>query len=196
MRLYPQNPERIANVIGIDPGTQSLGLCCISFDVDTLAITRVHAETFIGDKLNPDECLSQIHSDRFARIEAHKNNLVKQFNIYNPNWIICESPFFNTKRPQAFSALVEIVNAIRYAVVEYDNITRLELIDPPSVKKAVGAAGNAKKDGVMAAILNIDELCLNSTRPMAMMDEHSIDASAVCYYKFNEIRKSLLVKEI
>lgn len=190
MHLYPKQPEYIARLIGIDPGTQSLGLCCMWIDALSLQITNIEATTFIGDKLPQLTWMQENHSDRFARIYAHRQNLLNTFNHYQPVWIRSEAPFINMRRPQAFAALIEIVDAIRLAVAEYDRGIGLELIDPSTVKKSVGASGGADKNGVKASISRIDEI--SSKINISLLDEHSIDSVAVAYSKLLEVRQNTI----
>ena len=93
----------------------------------------------------------------------------------------------------AYGALMEIVFAVRRAVLDYDNTQPLDTVDPPRAKKAVGATGNAKKPEMMASVLKLkeefklDEVTSNST--IENLDEHSIDALAIAYFKLQSLRK-------
>jgi hypothetical protein len=189
LHLLPGDASRVGSILGIDPGTQSLGTGIIDIDVTTLEIVRSTATTFVGDKLGPNRWLANVHSDRFARLDAHRRNLLELLHLVQPISVVCESPFFNSRRPQAFSALVETVDMVRHAVWEYDQNMVLDLIDPPSVKRAVNAAGNAGKDDVHLAISKISEFKYSGLIPFASLDEHSIDALAVAYSKLIEYRK-------
>lgn len=186
----PNNAEWTAVITGIDPGTEMLGVADIYFNVKTFEIVSVNSTTYIGSKLNMDRWLAEIHNARFSRLRAHKENLAAHFMRVNSSCVVCESPFFNPRRPNAFEALVETVMTIRQAIWEYDLNLPLFQIDPPSVKKAVGAKGGADKDSVKNRILSIDELRLKFFGPVLlhMLDDHSIDAIAVAYSKFVEFR--------
>lgn len=189
MHLMPHNAGELANIVGIDPGTEHLGLSCITFNVVTLGIHQTAAQVFVGSKLGISSQQSLVHSARFARIDAHRENLTSVLRALKPVAVVCESPFFNSMRPQAYGALVEIVNAIRYAVWEYDPQMPLDLLDPPRVKRSVGAAGNAKKDVMQQAVLGLSELNFQGPVPLTELDEHSIDAIAVGYSKLIGLRK-------
>jgi Holliday junction resolvasome RuvABC endonuclease subunit len=129
------------------------------------------------------------HSARFARLHSHYVNLRMTFEYTRPVIVVCESPFFNAKRPQAYGALVETLSAVRRALWEYDPYMQLYLIDPPRVKRAVGAAGNAGKDDMRTAVLKLaQELRYQGPVPLECIDEHSIDAIAVGYSKLVEFR--------
>jgi Holliday junction resolvasome RuvABC endonuclease subunit len=192
MFSYPIDKTTQACIVGIDPGSETLGLCLLYFDVVTLNILRVHSQTFIGSKLPTDPMLSICHSDRVSRIKAHEDNMVNLFISTNPIAISSESPFYNPRRPNAFGALVEVMSAIRNAVIRYSDTSRLFTVDPASVKRAIGAKGNADKDMVKHHLGNIPEIVNNLSSPLIDMDEHTVDAIAVAYHQLLSYRHSTL----
>jgi Holliday junction resolvasome RuvABC endonuclease subunit len=190
MHLMPLDACDVGSIVGIDPGTETLGLACIKFSVSSLRIVGTSAHTFTGSKLGMNQWIAAIHSNRYSRLQAHRMNLIFQFNHYQPNIIVCESSFFNPRRPNAFSALVEVLDTVRDAVLAYDNTLALHLIDPPSVKKAVGASGASGKESVKEAVLKLtDELQYQGDICLDQLSEHAIDAIAVAYSKLNEYRR-------
>lgn len=181
---------RTTNIVGIDPGSETLGLSVIEIDIDTLQIVKSSACTFVGSKMFDDSSwLATSHSNRVARIAAHKQNLVYQLRKIDPICIACESPFYNPRRPNAYGVLVEVLTMIRDAVIEYDVWKTLYLIDPPTVKKSVGAAGNADKIKMLEAVINLKSLNLNCDP--SSLDEHSIDALAVAYCRYRQLTNSI-----
>ena len=188
MHLMPNDPGDIATIVGIDPGSDTLGLANLSFSISQMQVLSWAAQTFVGSKLPINEWMSNMHSHRFARIDAHRLNLIYAFNFHQPVAIVCESPFFSSKFPQAFGALIETVSGIRQAVWDYDKTIGLDLIDPPSVKKAVGAAGNAGKEEVQSAVVRLLGHCYTGSLPLERLDEHSFDAVAVAYSKFMQFK--------
>ncbi|EKD22653.1 MAG: hypothetical protein ACD_84C00020G0001, partial [uncultured bacterium] len=77
---------------------------------------------------------------------------------------------------------------IRRAVMHYDIWTSLDFVDPPTVKKAVGAHGKSQKYDVRKKVLALKELCYNGEIPIELLDEHSIDALAVAYHRLIILR--------
>lgn len=191
MHLMPSDPEHLACIVGLDPGTETLGVGIITFDVRTLWIEKTTALTLKGSKCRMNPSMIESHSERFARIDTLGLNILDILHYHKPIAVVCESPFFNSKRPQAFSALIEATAMIRYTVWRYDPSIGLCLVDPPSVKQAVGAKGNAGKDDVQKAVLTIGELNYQGLLPLSSLDEHSIDAIAVAYSKLIDYRKPL-----
>lgn len=188
--LYTNNPINTATILGIDPGSESLGVAKIDFYLDTLAVAQVYSSTYLGSKLGMNQWMANVHSPRFARINAHHHNLLQVLRDTQPIAVVSESPFFNSRFPQAYGALTEVVTAIRQAVWDYDPNVQLELVDPPRVKRAVNAPGNAKKDEVHNAVLSISEIAQNfqGPTPLEDLDEHSIDAIAVAYFQLKQYR--------
>lgn len=184
-----KNTNTIVNIIGIDPGTNTLGFSVIYFDCKTLTILSTFATTFIGEKLSRYDDYSRfLHGDRFMRLRAHEENLLHLFRQFQPFQVVAESNFMNTRRPQAYGALVETVSAIKSALYRFDPWKPLYLIDPPTVKKAIGAKGNADKEEVKRCLLKLeDDLHYQGDIPITALDEHSIDAIAIAYQRYRAI---------
>lgn len=192
MHLMPYNAESIVTILGLDPGTNNLGLAWISFDAVTLQIVRTQSLLLTADKMNPSPWYAEIHCDRHSRLKTLQENILQVLHYVNPVCVVTESPFFNALRPNAYQALIETIEMIRHAVSMFDIYKSLNYIDPPSVKRAVGGAGNAKKEEVQRRVLMIDELNYQGQTPLGSLDEHSIDAIAVAYSKLIEFRRNRL----
>ena len=177
------------NLIGIDPGSDKLGIACLKIDLDTLEILESTANTIIASKLVSDQSFfAQVHSYRTARIYRLKEEILKYFNKIQPSVISCESPFFNPRRPGAFQPLVEVLAMIKDAVIEYDLWQPLFLIDPSSIKNSVKAPGNADKDRMKVAVLALNDLKFDGD--IEKLDEHSIDALAVAYCRLKHLKEN------
>jgi len=194
----PEHTSTIASIIGIDPGTDTLGVANIYFDIPTLQIVSTQAQTLKGAKNASGSWISEINGDRWGRIESHYANLFQIFNHYQPLEIACEAPFINRGQPQAGLALTEVVAMIKHAVVLHDSWKRLYMIDPPTVKNAVGVLGRAGgpegKKLMRAAVLAMPELNYNGETPIELLDEHSIDAIAVAYCRYKNLLDELCLK--
>jgi len=190
MHLMPRNPERIASLMGMDPGTNTFGLAWINIDVSTLEIVNTQSLLLVAEKMRPDPWYAEINTDRHARLQVLSRNISNVLHDVQPVCVVTESPFFNQKRPNAFQALIETLEMIRQVVYAYNWTQPLNYIDPPSVKRAVGAAGNAKKEEVQARVIKIPELNYQGSVPLEELDEHSIDAIAAVYSKLIEFRRN------
>lgn len=185
---YPEIPATL-KLIGMDPGTETFGLCLMTVAVGDLSIISINAQTLKLSKLSINRTAAIVHGIRLAKIMALQNALTMYFEAVMPDIIGTESPFINTKMPQAYGALVEVVTHMRMAVVNYDIRQTLHVASPSQVKNAVGAKGNAGKQDVLEAIKNLSELKDKYIKPFELLDEHSIDATAVAFYLLRGLRE-------
>lgn len=192
MLTMPPDSSQVVTIIGIDPGSHCLGVAALSFDVRTLQIAATDAWTLIGKKLaGKHGWMTDLHGERNGRVHALEQELLRIFQYYQPLEIASESPFINSKFPQAGLALTVVVCGIRQAVMQYDLWKELYLIDPPTVKMAVGAPGNAPKEIVKEKLMQLPGLNYIGSTPLAFLDEHSIDALAVAYCRFRLLLEKL-----
>lgn len=185
----PDNPDLDAiRIIGIDPGSTNLGYARLDFSGLTGKIIRTNAITLtVGRKSDMDVDMAETHGDRFARIAALCDQLKAMLESDRPHYIVCESPFYNPKRPMAYGVLVEVMSALRRTVWEYHPFMKFDPIDPSSAKNAVGASGAAKKEVMQQAIISMTELNYEGEIPQTEIDEHSIDAIAVAYSRYKKL---------
>lgn len=189
--VFPEGGSTVATVCGIDPGTNNLGFCALKFDLVTRELVSIQAETFRSDRmLESDSFIPLTHTERVERILAQKNNLVRQLNYYRPIATCCESPYYNSFRPNAFGALVEIIFAIRMACLEHNKLMRFFTYEPSVIKKAVGAGHISGKDAVKLSVQQNTEIQSKLIGDMALLDEHAIDAISVCYTHYNKYGRS------
>jgi Holliday junction resolvasome RuvABC endonuclease subunit len=185
------------SIAGLDPGTETLGAAILVVDLATWKIVASYAQTFKGTKLaGKGDWVSEIHGDRVGRINAHEHNLLELFLRWMPVEVACESPFFNRLHPQAYGALMEVISAVSQALMRYDKWKPLHLVDPPTVKNAVGVKGNKGgpegKALMQKAVLALAPVFnYQGTTPMDRLDEHSIDALAVAYCRFKSLQREL-----
>lgn len=190
MLTMPQDPCETACIIAIDPGSESLGCACLTVDIRTLQLRNIWSTTFHGSKLHPNPWTTFMFGERIAKIEAHAENLLYILESERPICLVCESPFINMKRPQAYGALMEVISAIRRVMMQYDAQRSMYMIDPPSAKKAVGAPGNADKQTVQQHILANVEIMQALSTPVSNLDEHSFDAIAIGYSQILSFRNT------
>ena len=190
MLVYPENASRIVTIVGIDPGTVSLGLSAMRYDAATLKLVSVEGLTFNSEKmLAEDPVLSETHSERMSKIRAQYLNLVNMFRYYRPSFIVAESPFYNSLRPAAYGALMEVLAAIKSAAADYDNMVPFITYPPSTIKIALGAGAWAKKEEIRTRMLNMTSLPFIGPYPLDTLDEHAIDAIAVCNCHYKTILK-------
>lgn len=191
MSTINDHDQQVGRIVGIDPGSTTLGFSILEYDLHSFEIVRTYARTFNAGKMKLSELDIANHSERYARIYELMDTLYDAFVEMEPTFVISESPFMAMRRPQAYGALVEVVFAIRSALRKYDPTMNLDLIDPPRAKNAVGAGGNAKKEQVHAALkkllpnLHFDET--RSSESFDKLDEHSVDGLAIAYSRWRKL---------
>lgn len=176
-------------IIGIDPGTESMGITILEVDIETLDLVSIRSNTYFSSKLPVLLNVELIHGTRIQKINNIRFNLMRLLQNENPNIVCCESPFINMKRPGAFAALNEVVSTIRNVIIDYDIQLPFLLVEPSNVKRAIGAPGNCDKDTIkkfcksnidVSRLMNIDSL-----------DEHSIDSLCVAYHGYNILKERI-----
>ena len=172
----------LASIVGIDPGTETLGLATLWFNPLDMKIDSIVVETVIGSKHHYYDWVQECHSERHNKLLGHTRHLRAHFDSVLPLAIACESPFYNRLRPNAFEALLGTLSAIRQATIEHSLWRSLDTVDPPTVKKAIGAPGNADKIAVKAAFEK-HEISNLISNPQALT-EHAIDAVCVAYWRY------------
>tara|TARA_B100000700_G_scaffold208593_1_gene229308 strand:- start:58342 stop:58971 length:630 start_codon:yes stop_codon:yes gene_type:complete len=190
MLELPDNGD-VLRILGIDPGTQTLGTAVLDLDLKTYDIRIVHCETYKADhlaKFDPRfQDISQAHGDLAMRLIAHKENLRSLMEHMVIDELVAESSFMHM-RAHAFEALVRCMESIRLAAWEYDMSMPVHKVTPQGAKAAVGAAGKGKgKDAVKVGIKkllkdNSKQLYYEAPKDFEQLDEHSIDAIAIGYH--------------
>lgn len=164
------------------------GVSTLSFDVLTLKVVSIKAMTINAGKLAKDPLMAAVMGDRFRRISLIGEVLTDLLEELEPLGISCESPFFNPGRPNAFAPLVEVLTEVKKSVSSHSRLKPLYLIDPPTVKKAVGAEGRGVggKEAMKDAFRKLTELTPLFDPPLESLDEHAVDASAVAYCLYKD----------
>lgn len=178
-------------ILSIDPGTNKLG---VSF-----AIAHLGNRTFTIQEaftVDIDRLVNIVNSDKvdshgkYNTMTASIYQLIKELILdYQPDWVICESPYMNSRFPLPYALLTLCVQTIYKSVKDYDVTIGFTLIDPASVKKQLGVKGNSgDKTAVYRALLECPFIHsivdLNNN-----IDEHASDAIAIGYYGFMDYLK-------
>lgn len=179
--INPANdqPYRVA---AIDPGTNTLGISFLDVDLARRSITVIDSTTYRADtRIREESIVYETRGDRAARLHFHRANFSALLRQFEPHAVVAESPFMG-RFPAAFEALCECREMLRSAVHEYNPRIPLELIDPPTAKKAVGAlVQKGSKENVQASVLALPDLRWALPVPISMLDEHCFDSIAVGY---------------
>jgi Holliday junction resolvasome RuvABC endonuclease subunit len=183
-------------IVGIDPGTDTVGFAVIDLNLLSGKMDIGDVKTLVGsERLKYYRRRREIHGDRFVRLQLLKESLIDGFMDLQPHAVICESPYFNPRRPGAFYALVEAVNMVQHAVYAYCPDMVLNMIDPAKTKANLGVSGKSGDKEAIGPALARAPYLHGSPRFAALpvWDEHSRDALAIAYYHACTLRSQLFL---
>lgn len=171
--------------IAIDPGTDTLGVALCEINLLTRQFTVLEVTTLKASKqITHYPGMVETHGEKQARLFAHKNTLLSLFRFWRPEAIVSESPFMG-RFAAAFGALVECMQVLREAVMEYRVYQPLETVDPPSAKKSVGVkAKGSSKDDIEKAVIADPLIHFAEGLSRTGHSEHVYDAIAVGKWKY------------
>jgi Holliday junction resolvasome RuvABC endonuclease subunit len=171
----------VIRLLGIDPGTDTLGVAITDVSIDTYEPTLVYADTFVASReIRGRPWAEELRGGRDLRLVSHYERLYELMRLTTPTLVSAESPFLGRGRVDAFAALVECHAMLRAVCWDYSPSLYLRRIDPITVKNAVGVSHiKTTKDDVRAAILTLYQESCAEEVPLLELDEHAIDATAV-----------------
>ena len=174
-----QTPFR---VLGIDPGTTTLGVAVLTWDFRSQKYRVENAFTLqANDRLLGYQSITEVHGGRISRFYQQADELSCILANVRPHAVIAESPYMG-RFAQSFGALTECVLNLRQIVYTYDCFMPLEQIDPTRVKKKVGVHKGkmSDKEDVRRALRERSDLIWDVD--LEALDEHSVDAVAIALY--------------
>ena len=195
----------VIRVVGIDPSTTNMGVCIIDVDLpQQTPFKLVYANTIKGDR-----CLYDIpvqfddthETGVLARSWALARALGNLLRIYSTDWDevkiisrsmtgICEDNFLGVS-PGTFKQLIQFVSMVQEQFT--DNEVHLSYVLPMLAKEVVGAAfKGTQKEDVKAGVLEYAWLDAGDC-DLNLLDEHSIDATAVALFRCEIIGKQFEV---
>lgn len=185
--MVPTPRDDAIRILGIDPGTDTLGVGIIDIDIYTYEPIVVYGHTFKASKMIDSESTAvERLGARTIRLRTHYESLFDIFEVAEPTLIAAETPFLKFGRVSAFEALVECYVMMQQAVWQYSPSFYLHRVDPVSAKNYVGVShkGTDKND-VRDGVLKHFAGKVADGVDMALFDEHTIDAIAVanCLYR-------------
>jgi Holliday junction resolvasome RuvABC endonuclease subunit len=177
----------ILRVMGVDPGSSSLGLTIIDHNIETNTPTLWYTELFQAKTVIDSSPYLFNFPTRGQRLRKCGLYLTEMLEEYQPHLVACEDAYMG-RFPTAFRSLSEGIICIQNAVAAWDPFVRLMLVDPPTAKIAVGAPGrgggkDAVRDAVMANRDFVKEVEVD------LLDEHSIDSIAIAYWALQRWRE-------
>jgi len=174
----------IYRVLGVDNGTDTVGIAVVDHHLVTGLSTVVHAETLTASRTayTRHEGKLDARGKMQARLDVIATWFWEVLNEFDPDVIGCEAPFQHL-HAHSFAALTTAIDNL--SSVSFDYCTTLEFsrISPGSAKKAVcpvGQYGNSKEHIREMIKINRD-IVLDNGLVLDDLDEHAVDAIAVAH---------------
>lgn len=179
--------EDTFTILSLDPGTIFTGYGLIKANIQTLEMVQAKAWTVDASKLvDIQDWDTGLYGERFARVKQHGIAFYEYLIEHQPMVVVCESPFYNPRRPTAYGALLEIVLTIREQLYQWDRWMMLHQIDPATAKKSIGVPGNSgDKSLVKEKLLQLNEF---KNIGLEDFDEHSADALLIAKCQLDKLR--------
>lgn len=185
MWVYPNPPVDVrVRIVAIDPGSSTLGTALLLVDPVERTITVGDAFTYnVGVRIDTQSLLFEMYGAKMERLNMIFRHMSEHLYQTQPHIFIAESPYVG-RFAAAYKALVEVRDVLRQALFNYDRTVQYEDVDPLTAKKAVGAlVKKGSKDNVRDSVLALPDLIWAPNVQKYLLDEHSIDAIAVGYYR-------------
>lgn len=173
-------------IISIDPGVTHCGVSVIHErgpgKVECIATANVVGGRKLGSHLKD---IVDLHGERQGKLFRICEQITKYMDDYNIKAIVIEAPFFSSRSPRAFEALLDVVHAVKY-IVAIPKEMKLITLEPTLVKKVFTGKGNANKDVMEEFFDNlVDSKHIVIPPDTDGLTEHQIDSIAVGYSYFN-----------
>lgn len=178
-------------IMGVDPGTENLGMSLGVCDFMTPKYNIIDASTFDIKHLihKTNSYLTQYQSRNIAMYTAVYQLVYQAVHDLQPDLVICESPYMDRRFPLSYMLLSLCSQAVEQAVKDYSIFIPFEYIDPASAKKGVGVKGNNGDKNLMREAILSNKLITGSI-DLSLLDEHAIDSIGIGYNGFLGILKA------
>ena len=174
----------------IDPGTVTLGLSIGIINIDTEMFVKTYTRTINANILVRGKLIPVTEPSIELRLEVIKKELLNSFNQYEPIAVASESAFFNRFRPNAFKPLLQTIVTAMNALDEYNQSKTMHFFDPPNVKIAVGAKGNAKKEEIRLKVQGLIKEGFFGDIDETLIDEHGYDSLGVLRALYRKLKNA------
>lgn len=165
------------NVIGFDPG-KNLGFSCIEVDVN-FNIKNIETRIYYLD--------SMIYSpySMFNKLE-YLCQIIHSLLIEKDPVLVGMEQVFKHRFANAVIQLSQYTGAIEYTVRSFNPYLMFRTYPPKTVKKMIGATGEADKHKMLSTISKINDI-----RPFIRdnITEHEVDAIAIAYITLMNFKK-------
>ena len=174
-------------VLGVDPGSQNLGIALLHHPVDRehyivdFATTIQFKEKYIKNE-GDIENIGYLN----ARLIQMTISFAYWLNITQPQAVCIEHPFVG-RSVKSYGVLVQVIEVIRQTVYRHDPFIPFITISPIDVKKTaqVNMRGKSDKLDVETALKAREDITWNTH--VDMLDEHAFDAVCIAMHYLENI---------
>lgn len=171
-------------VLGIDNGTNTVGIVILEHDIRTGVSLVTRAETFKADRtsgyLYPD--MNFYEDTLVARLKTIQRYMSTVLEDEDPDSVAIETPFARRAFVSSYKALSMSLDYIQTSVYDYRPGLEFVGISPYTAKAAVipkGSNFKTEKDYIRDCILADPTIVAADGINLRTLDEHSIDAISV-----------------
>jgi len=174
--------EANITLLGIDPGTSTLGLSIFHLNSD-LEIERIDTECINTAR---EKTVFRENANLEYRIAVIGKEIERVLVTHNPVGMAIEMPFINPRRIGSVIPLARLLGVLMDRSIQTNPYRMIYKKSPSEVKNAVGAKGGADKDAVLLAVQQIDEI--DRLIELDKLTDHEIDAIAINYGFLKSLR--------
>lgn len=180
--------------LAIDPGLNNVGIAIYKIQLNPFEFISIEAFTLKADKMVDQSGLDDDdHGERAHKLRTVEYALNAILEREDPCWVVCESPFFDRRKPGSYGVLMEVLSNITRTILNYNPLIRFSMVEPQLVKKVFGVAGIKGKEVVAEAVQKNQVVMSALITPFKDLDDHGIDAVAVGWTHI--VKKTTLIEE-
>lgn len=171
----------VCTILGIDNGSETLGIAIAEYDIRTRKHTIIHTDTLVVSKSAYIRYPGLGERSKLAaRCRRVGDYIFDVCEEHNPDVTGCESPFSHL-HVQSFMVLSKTMDAVDNAVYRYRPSLDFEKIPPGRAKKAACHPNkySSDKDDIRKYILAADWIDHDNSVDLTSADEHQMDAVSV-----------------
>lgn len=174
--------KKYSILLAIDPGLHNTGIAVYVLDLYNYKIISIDTR-LISSKNTRD--VSGLDDDLYEdeqKIRISQKAALKEYlEHFQPDTVVCESPFFDRFRPSSFMTLTRVCVSFMDAVIEYNPNCVFIPHAPQYVKKSIGVAGQKGKEPIERALSQMPLIADVLIPRLSEITEHERDAIAVGY---------------
>lgn len=170
-------------IVAIDPGLNNIGLSVFTLDVkEELIIKSIDARTLKADKVADWTNLDpEYRSEQIMKCYRMVDAVMYIIRNTNPSIVVCESPFFDRRKPSSFAVLSNVLSILFDRITQHNPNIQIHTVEPLLVKHVLKVAGQKGKEVVREAMEKESFLLSVLKQPLGVLDEHAIDSIGVGY---------------